>query len=81
MLNGRGEQADRIVGLELGADDYLPKTSLTHELLARLRAVIRRSNLARLQEEPVEACGGTVQCRNRSPKGLEAEIRLPPAKK
>jgi DNA-binding response OmpR family regulator len=43
MLTGRGEEADRIVGLELGADDYLPKTFSTRELLARLRAVLRRS--------------------------------------
>ncbi|MGA3242299.1 MAG: response regulator transcription factor [Bryobacteraceae bacterium] len=43
MLTGRGEEADRIVGLEMGADDYLPKTFSTRELLARLRAVLRRS--------------------------------------
>ncbi|MGH8047691.1 MAG: response regulator transcription factor [Chthoniobacterales bacterium] len=42
MLTGRGDEADRIVGLELGADDYLPKTFSTRELLARLRAVTRR---------------------------------------
>ncbi|HVY91334.1 MAG TPA: response regulator transcription factor [Bryobacteraceae bacterium] len=45
MLTGLGEEADRIVGLESGADDYLPKTFSTRELLARLRAVIRRSRV------------------------------------
>jgi len=44
MLTGRGEETDRIVGLEMGADDYLPKTFSTRELLARLRAVTRRSH-------------------------------------
>lgn len=44
MLTARGEEADRIVGLELGADDYIPKNFSNRELLARLRAVIRRSN-------------------------------------
>jgi DNA-binding response OmpR family regulator len=38
MLTGLGDEADRIVGLEIGADDYLPKTFSTRELLARLRA-------------------------------------------
>jgi DNA-binding response OmpR family regulator len=46
MLTGRGEEADRIVGLEMGADDYLPKTFSTRELLARLRAVLRRAAAA-----------------------------------
>jgi DNA-binding response OmpR family regulator len=44
MLTARGDEADRIVGLEIGADDYLPKTFSTRELLARLRAVIRRTS-------------------------------------
>ena len=42
MLTGRGEPIDRIVGLELGADDYLPKPYEPRELLARLRAIQRR---------------------------------------
>lgn len=43
MLTARGEDADRIVGLELGADDYLPKPFNPRELLARMNAVIRRA--------------------------------------
>ncbi len=43
MLTARGEDADRIVGLELGADDYLSKPFNPRELLARIRAVLRRS--------------------------------------
>lgn len=44
MLTARGDDTDRIVGLEMGADDYLPKPFNPRELLARLRAVLRRSN-------------------------------------
>lgn len=46
MFTARGEEPDRIVGLEIGADDYLPKTCSTRELLARLRAVTRRATQA-----------------------------------
>lgn len=42
MLTARGDETDRIVGLEIGADDYLPKPFNPRELLARLRAVLRR---------------------------------------
>lgn len=42
MLTARGDSADRVVGLEIGADDYLPKPFEPRELLARLRAVLRR---------------------------------------
>lgn len=46
MLTALGDEPDRIAGLEVGADDYLPKTFSTRELLARLRAVLRRSYLS-----------------------------------
>ncbi|MEN8179563.1 MAG: response regulator transcription factor [Pseudomonadota bacterium] len=43
MLTARGDDVDRIIGLEMGADDYLPKPCNPRELLARLRALLRRS--------------------------------------
>jgi DNA-binding response OmpR family regulator len=52
MLTARGDEADRIVGLEIGADDYLPKTFSTRELLARLRAVTRRASRKSESSEP-----------------------------
>jgi len=53
MLTARGEATDRIIGLELGADDYLPKPFDPRELLARLRAVLRRTQPAGEPKEPV----------------------------
>ncbi len=52
MLTARGDETDRIVGLELGADDYLPKPFNPRELLARLRAILRRRSLS-----PAERAG------------------------
>jgi two-component system, OmpR family, phosphate regulon response regulator OmpR len=47
MLSARGEEIDRVVGLEVGADDYLAKPCSPRELLARIRAVLRRSHRGR----------------------------------
>ena len=57
MLTARTEQADRISGLNAGADDYLPKPFGPEELLARIRAVLRRSSQARLQPATVLEAG------------------------
>ena len=46
LLTARGDDVDRIVGLEIGADDYLPKPFNPRELLARMRAILRRSSMA-----------------------------------
>lgn len=46
MLTAKGEDIDRIVGLEMGADDYLPKPCNPRELVARIKAVLRRTQLA-----------------------------------
>jgi len=46
MLTARGDDTDRIVGLELGADDYVPKPCTPRELAARLRAILKRSGIA-----------------------------------
>ena len=51
MISARGEEIDRIIGLEVGADDYLPKPFNPRELLARVRAVLRRTSQAGEQED------------------------------
>ena len=56
MLSAMGEDTDRIIGLEVGADDYLPKPFNPRELLARIRAVLRRRG-----EEAGAASGGAVR--------------------
>ena len=55
MLTARGDETDRIVGLEVGADDYVPKTFSTRELLARIRAVLRRSAVTAATDSKTEA--------------------------
>lgn len=56
MLTARGDDVDRIIGLELGADDYVPKPCTPRELVARLRAILRRTEPA----PGAEAAGGPL---------------------
>ena len=55
MLTAMGEETDRIIGLEMGADDYLPKPFNPRELLARVKAVLRRAQSLPERGEPVDA--------------------------
>jgi DNA-binding response OmpR family regulator len=57
MLTARGDDIDRVVGLELGADDYVPKPCTPRELVARLRAILRRTATA----TPSEGSGDEVR--------------------
>lgn len=54
MLTARGDEIDRISGLNLGTDDYVPKPCSPGELVARLRAILRRTAQVRGSEEAVE---------------------------
>src|SRR5579864_7153104 len=81
MLSAMGEETDRIVGLELGADDYLPKPCNPRELLARIRAVLRRRQEPRSAEGALGAgCAfagwrlDLVRRELRSPQGVVVNL-------
>ena len=58
ILSARGEEADRVVGLELGADDYVVKPFSAREVIARVRAVLRRTGAAAAAERTTVEIGG-----------------------
>jgi two-component system OmpR family response regulator len=83
ILTGRGEIVDRIIGLEMGADDYLPKPFHLRELLARVKAVLRRASTrnAEMQAAPSRAkakfAGWNLDLSSRelfSPAGREVRL-------
>jgi two-component system OmpR family response regulator len=63
ILTGRGETVDRIIGLEMGADDYLPKPFHLRELLARVKSVLRRASSRAQTEKATAALGGRAKAR------------------
>ena len=78
MLTARGEVMDRVVGLELGADDYLPKPFEPRELVARLQTLFRRMKVAPPTEAPevLEFDGLRIDPARRSVQCLGQEVEL-----
>ena len=75
MLTAKGEDIDRIVGLEMGADDYLPKPCNPRELVARIKAVLRRTQLVPpIQDEIVS---GDLKVIPKARKAFFADEELP----
>ena len=81
FMSARTEETDRVVGLELGADDYIAKPVSTRELLARVRAVLRRtspvSDTERERNDKARFAGWEVDLRRRavfSPSGASIEL-------
>jgi two-component system response regulator RegX3 len=82
MLTARDTEVDRVVGLEIGADDYLTKPFSTRELIARIRAILRRAPLGAtapaVDELPIEASGVRVD-RSRHEVTVDGRrVELPP---
>ena len=76
MLTARGEEADRIVGLELGADDYVTKPFSPRELAARVRTVLRRSAPPALGEEKLSFDGLVIDASTREVTKAGEAVRL-----
>ncbi len=75
MLTARGDAEDRIVGLEIGADDYLPKPFNPRELLARLRAILRRRTQAEGGQRPLLRFGRLTIDRDARTVRIDGEER------
>jgi two-component system alkaline phosphatase synthesis response regulator PhoP len=80
MLTALGEEIDRVVGLELGADDYVAKPFSVRELLARIKAVLRRANQPELEKPHPEKAGhgpGGLRLEPASRLAVVADTPLP----
>jgi DNA-binding response OmpR family regulator len=78
MLTARGEEADRVLGLDLGADDYVTKPFSIRELLARIRAILRRSQPAAALPDEVRFGDVVVDFRSYEAKKAGATVEMTP---
>jgi DNA-binding response OmpR family regulator len=80
MLTAKSEELDRVVGLEIGADDYLTKPFSMRELMARVRALLRRSAARGPAEDASQIVAGdlTLDLRGRTVRRAGAEVQLKP---
>jgi two-component system, OmpR family, response regulator RegX3 len=76
VVTAKGEEVDRVVGLELGADDYVVKPFGLRELVARIRAVLRRSGRRLTESEELEVDGLRLDLRSRRAWFHERELQL-----
>jgi DNA-binding response OmpR family regulator len=77
-VTARGEESDRVVGLELGADDYVVKPFGTRELIARIRAVMRRTSTRPQDDGPLHVGALVVDVRARRAHLAGHELELTP---
>ena len=77
LLSARGEEIDRVTGLDLGADDYLTKPFAMAELIARVRAMLRRTNMA-TDSTSSEARGATIKESAREPRVAPSDRKEEP---
>ena len=78
MLTGRGDEADRVAGLELGADDYVTKPFSPKELVARVRAVLRRAEIAASPAEVVSVGDVTLDVPRMAVRAGDRAVELTP---
>src|SRR2546428_6421138 len=78
MLTGRGDEADRVSGLELGADDYVTKPFSPKELVARVRAVLRRAEMAATPADVIRAGEVTLDVLRMAVKAAGRDVDLTP---